>query len=173
MNKKGFTLVELLAVIAILAILVVMAVPNVINLFNGAKVSTFISQAESLYKSAEQQVVANQMRTTSSSSYVFCSQDSTKKLNLSGSESIHYYVRFDGSGKMTDFYLEDGSYAAYITGTDIKLSDIAVSGTGNSSSVYANLFVLASGQSINTCPTYSDSIPTTFAGIKGATINVE
>ena len=53
MNKKGFTLVELLAVIAILAILVIMAVPNVLSLFTGAKVSTFISQAESLYKAAE------------------------------------------------------------------------------------------------------------------------
>ena len=32
-NKKGFTLVELLAVIAILAILVVIALPNVIGKF--------------------------------------------------------------------------------------------------------------------------------------------
>ncbi len=32
MKKKGFTLVELLAVIAILAILVIIALPNVIRL---------------------------------------------------------------------------------------------------------------------------------------------
>lgn len=31
-NKKGFTLVELLAVIAILAILVALAIPNVISI---------------------------------------------------------------------------------------------------------------------------------------------
>ena len=31
-KKKGFTLVELLAVIAILAILVIIALPNVINM---------------------------------------------------------------------------------------------------------------------------------------------
>ena len=31
--KKGFTLVELLAVIAILAILVIIALPNVINMY--------------------------------------------------------------------------------------------------------------------------------------------
>ena len=34
MNKKGFTLVELLAVIAILAILVIIALPNVLKMFN-------------------------------------------------------------------------------------------------------------------------------------------
>ena len=33
MNKKGFTLVELLAVIAILAILVIIALPNVLKMF--------------------------------------------------------------------------------------------------------------------------------------------
>ena len=33
MNKKGFTLVELLAVISILAILVIIAVPNIMKLF--------------------------------------------------------------------------------------------------------------------------------------------
>ena len=33
MNKKGFTLVELLAVIAILAILVIVAMPNVLGRF--------------------------------------------------------------------------------------------------------------------------------------------
>ena len=36
-NKKGFTLVELLAVIAILAILVIIALPNVMGMFNEAK----------------------------------------------------------------------------------------------------------------------------------------
>ena len=33
MKKKGFTLVELLAVIAILAILVIVAMPNVLGMF--------------------------------------------------------------------------------------------------------------------------------------------
>ena len=34
MNKKGFTLVELLAVIAIVVILVVIAIPNILKMFN-------------------------------------------------------------------------------------------------------------------------------------------
>ncbi len=39
--KKGFTLVELLAVIAILAILVIIALPNVMGMFNTAKENSF------------------------------------------------------------------------------------------------------------------------------------
>ena len=37
LNKKGFTLVELLAVIAILALLVIVAMPNVLEMFNACK----------------------------------------------------------------------------------------------------------------------------------------
>ena len=45
MSKKGFTLVELLAVIAILAILVIIALPNVLKMFNDSKKNAFIVQA--------------------------------------------------------------------------------------------------------------------------------
>lgn len=44
MNKKGFTLVEILAVVAILAILVIVAVPNVVKLFNEGSNDTMTIQ---------------------------------------------------------------------------------------------------------------------------------
>ena len=46
MKKKGFTLVELLAVIAILAILVIIALPNVMGMFNTAKENDKSKEAE-------------------------------------------------------------------------------------------------------------------------------
>ena len=135
MNKKGFTLVELLAVIAILAILVVMAVPNVISLFNGAKVSTFISQVESLYKSVEQQVVANQMRGSTSSTYTFCystnaSDTKTNKLSLSGNDKLYYYITYT-NGKITSFYAQDASFGVEISNSSgIGLSDFSAATSG-------------------------------------------
>ena len=48
MKKKGFTLVELLAVIAILAILVIIALPNVLSMFTDAKKSTFKTEVQTL-----------------------------------------------------------------------------------------------------------------------------
>ena len=45
MNKKGFTLVELLAVIAILAILVIIALPNVLSMYNEARKNTFVTES--------------------------------------------------------------------------------------------------------------------------------
>ena len=40
MNRKGFTLVELLAVIVILAVLITIATPNIMGLLNGSKKNT-------------------------------------------------------------------------------------------------------------------------------------
>ena len=55
-NKKGFTLVELLAVIAILAILVIIALPNVINMYNKAQKETFLTETKKVYTEAEKNI---------------------------------------------------------------------------------------------------------------------
>ena len=47
-NKRGFTLVELLAVIAILAILVIIALPNVINMYTKARKNAFLTEAQNV-----------------------------------------------------------------------------------------------------------------------------
>ena len=49
--KKGFTLVELLAVIAILAILVIIALPNVMKMFRDAKKNSFTTEIKEVFKS--------------------------------------------------------------------------------------------------------------------------
>ena len=57
-NKKGFTLVELLAVIVIIAL------PNVIGMFKSAKKSSFITELKEVYKSAESQWINDSMFNT-------------------------------------------------------------------------------------------------------------
>ena len=47
-NKKGFTLVELLAVIAILAVILLLIVPNIVDMFNNGKKDAFIRQVQSV-----------------------------------------------------------------------------------------------------------------------------
>ena len=51
-DKKGFTLVELLAVIAILAILVIIALPSVISMYNNAKKQVFLTEAQTVASTA-------------------------------------------------------------------------------------------------------------------------
>ena len=62
MKKKGFTLVELLAVVAILAILVILVMPNVLESFNHSKQETFITQVKSLLNLSTQTFISETVK---------------------------------------------------------------------------------------------------------------
>lgn len=53
LNKKGFTLVELLAVIVILALIMVLTVPTILDQMNSARQSSFLLYAEEMLKTAQ------------------------------------------------------------------------------------------------------------------------
>jgi len=57
--KKGFTLVELLAVIAILAIILVISVPKILNVIDSSKSNVYISDCKLLLKAAELYMASN------------------------------------------------------------------------------------------------------------------
>ena len=59
-NKKGFTLVELLAIIVILAIIAIIAVPIILNMIEEAKKGAFKSSANG-YKDAVQKYYASNL----------------------------------------------------------------------------------------------------------------
>ena len=54
-NKKGFTLVELLAVIVILAIILVIAVPKILNVINDTATEILESSAKMIISAAERE----------------------------------------------------------------------------------------------------------------------
>ena len=71
-NKKGFTLVELLAVIVILALIMSIAIVSIGGVLNSARQSTFKETAVSIINGVRQQVtLANQLPASGSASYAF------------------------------------------------------------------------------------------------------
>lgn len=64
MNKRGFTLVELLAVIALVAILSGLAIPNVITSVNNSRKASFLLDAKKMITIAESKIsLDNETRT--------------------------------------------------------------------------------------------------------------
>ena len=125
MKKHGFTLVELLAVIAILAILVIVALPNVMKLFNRAKQNAFETEIKEVFKTAQQQWIADSMFKTEEKVYARTkSNNCTNKLDLTGRNELEYYIKLDKSGKVVAYYATDGSYQYSYSGTGLKIEDI-------------------------------------------------
>ena len=120
MNKKGFTLVELLAVIAILAILVIIALPNVLSMFNQAKEDTFATETKEMVKIAQQQYLATFGKYTKFSieSTTDCSSDSdydaattTCKINKEAGNLTSFSVEFKkANGQVDKVNSTDGTY---------------------------------------------------------------
>lgn len=136
MKRKGFTLVELLAVIAILAILVIIALPNVLKMFNDSKRNSFMTEARNIYNEAEKKYLSNQISgnllTTYSNDSGLCESGVTKcDLDLSGRTNIDYLIKTNTSGKIIYLLIKDESYevelgdmSSEINSTDITSSTI-------------------------------------------------
>ena len=93
-RKKGFTLVELLAVIAIVAILVIIALPNIMGYFNTSKRKTFVLEAKSLYKAAIEKKLLD-----SNENYVY----STGFLDITGGKDLEYSISTNKNGQVICF----------------------------------------------------------------------
>ena len=125
-NKKGFTLVELLAVIAILAILVIIALPNVIGMFNNAKKQVFLTEAQTVASTSEKEFMSNAISGTNEN--IFCKSKSNEKnpLDMTG-EKKYYYVELNNSGAVSKLIIwDDARYIKYIATGSKELSELTV-----------------------------------------------
>ena len=111
-NKKGFTLVELLAVIAILAILVIMALPAVLRMFNTARKDSFTNEVNTVIRTARQKyLVSGGTETTWSNA-----NGSSNTLPLTGNSHLQYYVKMNNEGKITKLQVSNGDFQYSDTG---------------------------------------------------------
>ena len=128
MNKKGFTLVELLAVIAILALLVIIALPNVLSMFNNAKKDLFLTEAKNVFKESTKKYISDNMH-NSNEGNIYCKSETDSKNPLDMDiENTYYYIEKDSTGKTIKFVAWNSSgYVTKVVGDNVMLNDV----TGN------------------------------------------
>ncbi|MDD6653008.1 MAG: BspA family leucine-rich repeat surface protein [Clostridium sp.] len=105
MNKKGFTLVELLAVIAILAILVIIALPNVIKMYNDSKKNAFMTEVQNLAKEVSSKYISESMK----GNKVTVISNKQNPLDMTGRE-LEYNFELDSQGKIKNMIVSNGTY---------------------------------------------------------------
>ena len=136
MNKKGFTLIELLAVIIILAILMIIAVPNILSTLSTARQQAFITQAQSIYKAAQQQYTIKSMQnknvTCFSNNATVTTADTQagitiedKRLDLGSiSSSISYRVEVNNSKIVYISIYDSGQKLSITKGTSSGTAEV-------------------------------------------------
>ena len=93
MKKKGFTLVELLAVIVILAVILVIAVPKIMDTINNSKEGTLISSAKLIAAQAEKKYVENQVLE------IYDTIECDEIVKTTDTDYDVCYITFDSDGK--------------------------------------------------------------------------
>ena len=120
MKKKGFTLVELLAVIAILAILVIVAMPNVLGMFNQAKMNSFVTEVQKIMDTATVTFTRDALLNSGKTVYYSSTENATlktKKLDMSGNEK-HYFIEMNRNGEFKRVVVYDANYCYDIYTSD-------------------------------------------------------
>ena len=99
--KKGFTLVELLAVIIILGILSIVIVPKVINTLNVSEEKTNMASAKGLLKAAEYKYQDNEIKGISENITIdYTNNQNTNKLDYSGKKPEKGQVNILKNGRI-------------------------------------------------------------------------
>ena len=125
MKRKGFTLVELLAVIAILAILVIIALPNVLKMFNESKKNSFLTEAKTVYSEAGKKYISDSITSPGNNEHIYCKSktDSLNPLSLSG-RGINYYVKTDSKGIVNTIVVWDDARYIALKSSEISATNL-------------------------------------------------
>ena len=95
MNKKGFTLVELLAVIAVMAVLVITIAPNIIESFKNTKKQNFISETREVCRSATNTYLRESIMSYENKLYNNIETNPENTLELQGRKEYKYAKNTD------------------------------------------------------------------------------
>ena len=165
MNKKGFTLMEIIVVIALLGAIMLLVVPNITKNFKESKKRLFYDNVVSLYTSAGRSFLL----LDNPSNKTFSNSGNT--LDVDVSEDITYKIVVNSYGEVTSMYVTNGTYSYSksnsngIKKKDIKLDDI-IEGTGDEDAIAkVTLFdkLLEDNPTINTRTDFSTPFTTNTA----------
>ena len=112
MNKKGFTLVELIAVIAIIAIIATLAIPNMISMLNRSKNEKFITDAKQIIAKAKYYYKNHRTEISDGEEVTLSTLINVQGLKL---ESSPYGENYDADASKVIIDTDDLKFSIYLT----------------------------------------------------------
>lgn len=114
MKKKGFTLVELIAVIALLSIIMLLIVPNIANYLNSSKKTLFYDNVVNMFKSATTTFMYQDDPTNTTFS------NNGVKLDVDVESEYVYTIKVNNYGEVISIDVNNGVYSYNKSSSDIN-----------------------------------------------------
>ncbi len=126
MNKKGMTLIELLAVVGVLAMLMVIAIPNAVDAYKESKKKNFLTDVQTVYKTAIDQSKIDNYGKRSSITYARLDGqevDTLHSLDLTGSTKMNFVIVVEYDGTVSSYYASDGEFQ--YSNDEVPIEDVS------------------------------------------------
>ena len=114
MNKKGFTLVELLAVLVILSLILFIVAPNVLKMIERGKKQKFLADAEEMISIAKYKSKLDKYQSLFVAAGGNCYTITMSNLGFEKTEDVNGYT-YDRSNSSVKYCLENSKYVFYVT----------------------------------------------------------
>ena len=127
MNKKGMTLIELLVVVGILAMLILLVVPNALKAYNNSKKKNFLTDVQTVYKTAISQAKVDNYGKRISITYARLNgevPEDAEELDLTGSSKMDFRITVTPEGTIDYYAASDGEYQFYYLNPITDISQI-------------------------------------------------
>ena len=121
MNKKGFTLVEVIIVVALVALVMLLVIPNVAGQFGKAKKDIFYADVVNIVTMATNTYIKRaSIDITTPKEFT----NSSNPLDVDIDGDITYYVKVDSDGNITNIQVRNADFYYSKSGTAIKKKDV-------------------------------------------------
>ena len=137
-NKKGFTLIEILAVIALIGVIMLLIIPNVVNLFKRAQKSAFYDEAVILYSNAYTSYLFNSSEGDYTKRFCKGKDTTTKLIDVDEKENFYYDITVNSFGEVISMKVSDDSYGINISGNPLKKKNIKIDSVTKNFDIYCN-----------------------------------
>lgn len=116
-NKKGFTLVEILAVIALIGVIMLLVTPNIIKLFTNAKKDIFRDETLSLYNNAYSTYILRSSQGDRTKRFCVGKDTVLNKMDIEDNNRLYYDITVNSYGEVISLKVSDNKFG-------INLSDV-------------------------------------------------
>ncbi len=152
MKKRGFTLIELIAVIALLGVIMMLVTPNVIGLFNSARKSAFYDEVLNVYNHAPTTYIYNSSNGDYTKRFCKGKDATTKELEIEDKSDFYYDITVNNYGEVLSMKIANKNFGINVSSEDgLSKKEISKDKVSDSFNIYCNGEVEEPPQESLTC----------------------